>query len=183
MKTHMSKLLFTMTIVWTAIYGHGCATTDIYIPPVESVNNRQFKEMEISTTLKPYVSMFIEELDKRKCSKARLFQIKSIELAGEEEFLEQENIQGGGYYLGLCFDTSPNRPYARILIRKAANLSIIETMSVVFHELGHCALGLDHVEVGKGERAIMSSMSGIPDTTTPLEWEQMKNELFKECEK
>lgn len=173
MKTYMSKLLFTMTIVWTAVYGHGCATTDIYIPPVESVNNRQFKEMEISKTLKPYVSMFIEELDKRQCSKAGLYRIASITWGEDREFT--------GNVVGWCYGSEP----PRIVFKASFARSELDTMVLVFHELGHCALGKKHVPLQKGEapteimHPVMPNMSNF----TPLEWEQMKNELFKECEK
>jgi hypothetical protein len=77
--------------------------------------------------------------------------------------------------VGYCIDSWE----VRVLTSYWQTASATDRLLLMYHELGHCALGLDHLD---GEIDIMNSYL-LDDVTAEKEWDDLVNKMFERKKK
>lgn len=77
--------------------------------------------------------------------------------------------------VGYCIDNWE----VRVLTSYWQTASATDRLLLMYHELGHCALGLDHLD---GEIDIMNSYL-LDDVTAEKEWDDLVNKMFERKKK
>lgn len=118
----------------------------------------------------------------RGCSTAGLHTISRVERGTPQEYKVWEKRLRIHTLLGLCeYDANKNR--VRVTVRADFKGTPYDMLEPLYHEMGHCALGLSHY---KGIDTISPHImdAGIHRTVPALEqWGTMRDELFEQCER
>lgn len=119
-----------------------------------SVNNFSLKEAKSDPELLEYVALFKEEATVRRIN---LSKEPILITFGETDPLNNWETQP----YGVCYPTAGNK---RIIIKKDLFESLTDPMKemLVFHELGHCMLNRDHIEL-KNKYGISLSIMAAND--------------------
>lgn len=164
---HMKLLSFLFTIVMVAL-ATGCGKMnwceDIIHQILPGEPKRRCTTRNIATKYDgdatEYIRSFSQDALDRDIS---CYKVKSITITNDSFDADSDTI-------GWC------KQYSSIALRKdfwdiSTNL---EKMALVYHELGHCALGLGHTDNGP---AIMNS-SLLSHSYLSKHWDELINHLF-----
>ena len=147
-----------------------CGTQDIFEPtPTYTAPVNKTYETEIDEVLYPFVAMFLKDCEARRTDcKKKLERIKEIKVVDIPDVDKSDKE----VVIGLCYDTLFNR-------RVHINRAIIDyadryLQALMYHELGHCMYGLDHLK--QSDRIMSPAMP--PLLVLINQWEELVEELF-----
>lgn len=134
--------------------------------------------------LVPYVNAFRGDcsirLSPSECDKLE----KGVVAYKIKRFAQPKDELDGSYPIGYCGPYLPIHPWAlpRIITIHPDNwnrLGEMQRLSLVYHEMGHCVLGLDHIEDGGGggETNLMHPVQQS-ELTIRLNWDSMVKGMF-----
>jgi hypothetical protein len=125
-----------------------CGTSELPRPEQENPPAQDGSGPQVDSQLKVFVENFLEDCEARRTDCAeKLDRIRSIRIVEMPDL----DTQDKEVTIGLCYDNLFNR---RIEINKdIMDNSYIYIKVLIYHEIGHCAYGLDHE---KKENMLMS---------------------------
>jgi hypothetical protein len=147
-----------------------CGTGDIfeptpnYNPPV----NKTY-DVEIDEELEMFVNLFMHDCNTRRTDcKYRLQRIKEIKVVDMPDLDKSDNE----VVIGLCYDTIFSK---RVHInRDVINFSDRYLQALMYHELGHCMYGLDHLQ--ESDKLMSPAMPSFP--VLIRDWKTLVEEMF-----
>lgn len=147
-----------------------CGTDDIFrAAPTYTTPTNRIYETDIDEELELFVNLFMADCDKRRTDcKKRLERIKEIKVVDIPDLDKTDNE----LVIGLCYDNIFNR---RVHINRAViDFTDRYLQALMYHELGHCMYGLDHLE--QSDRLMSPA---IPSIIVLIEdWPELVEEFF-----
>jgi predicted metal-dependent hydrolase len=172
----MKLAIFTLILSTLAAACVACGTGDIFEPTppynTPTTGNKTY-ETEIDEELELFVALFMADCEaKRKDCKYRLNKIKEIKVVDMPDLDKSDNEM----VIGLCYDSLFTK-------RVHVNREIIHyadryLQALVYHELGHCMYGLDHVE--ESDKLMSPAMPSF--TALMRDWGKLVEEMFNAIE-
>lgn len=147
-----------------------CGTGDIFYPAQSPrLPTDVTYETEIDEELKLFVALFMQDCKERRTDcEYRLNRIKEIKVVDMPDLDKTDNET----VVGLCYD-------GLFVKRVHVNRDIIDyadryLQALMYHELGHCMYGLDHLE--ESDKLMSPAMPSF--TTLLRNWRPLVDEMF-----
>lgn len=147
-----------------------CGTDDIFQqPPTYTTPTNRIYETDIDEELELFVTLFMRDCEARRTDcKKKLERIKEIKVVDMPDLDKTDNE----IVIGLCYDNIFNR-------RVHINRAIIDhtdryLQALMYHELGHCMYGLDHLK--ESDRLMSPAMPSI--MVLIQDWPELVEEFF-----
>ncbi len=168
----MKLAIFTLILSTLAAACIACGTEDIFQPTPtynSPVSKTPSGEVDIDEELELFVSLFMQDCKQRRTDcEYRLNKLKEIKVVDMPDLDKTDNE----VVIGLCYDTLFSK-------RVHINRAIIDyadryLQALMYHELGHCMYGLDHLE--ESDKLMSPSMPSF--TVLMRDWGALVEEMF-----